>query len=71
MRGPMSTVLSASIEMKDPEKFKEYSPKAIASMEPYGGKLILRAKIEKVIHGPVPHQAIALFEFPDLSLIHI
>ncbi len=43
----MSTVLSATVEMKDPEKFKEYSPKAIASMEPYGGKLILRAKVEK------------------------
>ena len=69
MRGPMSTVLSASVEMKDPEKFKEYSPKAIASMEPYGGKLMLRAKVEKVIHGPIPHQVIALFEFPDSAAI--
>ena len=69
MRGPMSTVLSANVEMKDPEKFKEYSPKAIASMEPYGGKLMLRAKVEKVIHGPIPHQVIALFEFPDSAAI--
>ena len=36
----MSTVLSATVEMKDPDKFKEYSPKAIASMEPCGGKLM-------------------------------
>ena len=65
----MSTVLSANIEMKDPEKFKEYSPKAIASMEPYGGKLMLRAKVAKVVHGPIPHQVIALFEFPDSAAI--
>ena len=69
MRGPMSTVLSANVEMKDPEKFKEYSPKAIASMEPYGGKLMLRAKVAKVIHGPIPHQVIALLEFPDSAAI--
>ena len=65
----MSTVLSANVEMKDPEKFKEYSPKAIASMEPYGGKLMLRAKVEKVIHSPIPHQVIVLFEFPDSAAI--
>ena len=65
----MSKVLSATVEMKDPEKFKEYSPKAIASMEPYGGKLMLRAKVEKVILGPIPHQVIALFEFPDSAAI--
>ena len=65
----MPTVLSANVEMKDPEKFKEYSPKAIASMEPYGGKLMLRAKVANVIHGPIPHQVIALFEFPDSAAI--
>ena len=65
----MPTVLSATVEMKDPEKFKEYCPKAIASMEPYGGKLMLRAKVAKVIHGPIPHQVIALFEFPDSAAI--
>ena len=65
----MPTVLSATVEMKDPEKFKEYSPKAIASMDPYGGKLMLRAKVAKVIHGPIPHQVIALFEFPDSAAI--
>ena len=69
MRGPTSTVLLETVEMKDPEKFKEYSPKAIASMEPYGGKLIQRAKVEKAIHGPIPHQVIALFEFPDSAAI--
>ena len=41
----------------------------VMSMEPYGGKLMLRAKVEKVIHGPIPHQVIALFEFPDSAAI--
>jgi len=39
------------------------------SMEPYGGKLMLRAKVEKVIHSPIPHQVIVLFEFPDSAAI--
>ena len=30
---------------------------------------MLRAKVEKVIHGPIPHQVIALFEFPDSAAI--
>ena len=46
-----------------------YSPKVIASMEPYRVKSILRAKVEKVIHDPIPHQVIVLFEFPDSKAI--
>ena len=30
---------------------------------------MLRAKVEKVILGPIPHQVIALFEFPDSAAI--
>ena len=41
----------------------------VMSMEPYGGKLMLRAKVEKVIHSPIPHQVIVLFEFPDSAAI--
>ena len=65
----MSALLSVSVCIKDPKKFKEYISKAPATMEPFGAKKIGRGKVQDVLQGEVTHNLVALFEFPSKEAI--
>jgi uncharacterized protein (DUF1330 family) len=60
----MSVLVSATVQMKNPEKFKEYASKVPETMDAHGGKMIARGKMVKQLAGEYAHQVEAIFEFP-------
>lgn len=60
----MSVLVSATVQMKNPEKFKEYASKVPETMGVHGGKMVARGKLSKPLAGEYNHQVEALFEFP-------
>ncbi|MEE2829666.1 MAG: DUF1330 domain-containing protein [Myxococcota bacterium] len=65
----MANLLSATVQVKDPEKLKVYVSQVGATMAPHGGKMVARGKVAKQLSGEVKHQIEALFEFPSAEAI--
>ena len=65
----MATLMSATVQVKDPEKLKVYVSLVGATMAPHGGKMVARGKVAKQLNGEVKHQIEALFEFPSAEAI--
>ena len=61
----MTALLSVTIEVKDPERLKEYISQVPATMAPHGAKMLSRGKIVKMLNGEHAHQMEVLFEFPS------
>lgn len=62
-------LLSATIQVKNPEKLKEYISQVPATMKPFGAKMLARGKKQKVLNGDCAHQMQATFEFPSAEAI--
>ena len=60
----MSVFVTATIQMNNPEKFKEYASKVPETMGAHGGKMVARGKLCKPLAGEYAHQIEAIFEFP-------
>ena len=65
----MATLMSATVQVKDPEKLKAYVSQVGATMAPHGGKMVARGKVAKQLSGEVKHQIEALFEFPSAAAV--
>ena len=65
----MATLISATVQVKDPEKLKVYVSQVGATMAPHGGKMVARGKVAKQLSGEVKHQIEAIFEFPSAEAI--
>jgi uncharacterized protein (DUF1330 family) len=65
----MATLMSATVQVKDPEKLKVYVSQVGATMAPHGGKMVARGKVAKHLSGEVKHQIEAMFEFPSADAI--
>ena len=65
----MATLISATVQVKDPEKLKVYVSQVGATMAAHGGKMMARGKVAKQLSGEVKHQIEALFEFPSADAI--
>ena len=62
-------LLSATIQVKNPEKLKEYISQVPATMKPFGAKMLARGKKQKVLNGDCAHQMQATFEFQSADAI--
>ncbi len=66
----MPALVVARATLKDPEKFKEYAPKAVQSMQEFGGEPLFRAKADKnLTGGGDDHQITGIFKFPSLEKV--
>ena len=65
----MATLMSATVQVKDPEKLKVYVSQVGATMAPHGGKMVVRGKVAKQLNGEAKHQIEAVFEFPSADAI--
>ena len=65
----MATLMSATVQVKDPEKLQVYVSQVGATMAPHGGKMVARGKVAKQLSGEVKHQIEALFEFPSAEAV--
>ena len=65
----MSVYMTATITLKDPAKFQEYAGKVVATMAPFGGEPMLRARLVKPLAGEGVYHAMAVFTFPDIASV--
>jgi uncharacterized protein (DUF1330 family) len=66
---PMPAFLVATVRVKDPEKFQQYSEKAGPTFAPFGGELVLRGASQEVLVGQTSPHASAIIQFPDMKAI--
>ncbi len=66
----MSAFFIATLSIKDPEVFKEYSTKASATFSPFGGEVLTRGMKDHVMCGGGDHQATAVVRFPDMDALN-
>ena len=62
-------LLIVTVQVKNPEKLKEYIPKVPATMKPFGAKMLASGKKQQVLNGEFTHQIEAVFEFPSVESI--
>lgn len=65
----MPAFFIASVTVKDPAKFQEYSGKAGQSLAQFGGKLLVRGQAQDVLAGAATPGAAAVVNFPDLKAL--
>ena len=61
----MATMVSATLQVRDPVKLKVYVSEVGATIAAHGGKMMARGKVLKSLSGEVKHQIQALLEFPS------
>jgi uncharacterized protein (DUF1330 family) len=61
----MKAYVIALEAVQDEEMFARYRAKVIATMEPFGGKFLIRAGRLTVMEGSWPHERTAVIEFPS------
>lgn len=49
----------------DPDTFKTYGAQAPATLEPFGGKLLVRGGALSKLEGDWPHDTVIVIEFPS------
>ena len=65
----MSAYASASVTVKDPAKLQNYLAALPETLAPFGGKLVCRGKVAKVLFGEPDFQLVATFEFADVETV--
>jgi len=61
----MSILLIGQGTIKDAVKFKEYGIAAGPTLAKYGGELLFRGSVAKVLAGEHKHNMAAIIKFPD------
>lgn len=63
----MPAYVNATVTVKNPEKLQTYLSQLPATLQPFGGKMICRGKVNKVLFGQADFQILATFEFADVQ----
>lgn len=63
----MSAYLIADVDITDPAGFADYSRQVPASLEPYGGRYLIRGGAAAVLEGDWLPKRCVVIEFPDMQ----
>lgn len=63
----MNSFFIANVRVKDSEKFQEYAGKAGASMQPHGGEVLIKGKLNAQLAGEMDYPVTAIVTFPDVE----
>lgn len=63
----MAAYVYVELTITDPEGFREYVQKAPVSIEKYGGRYLLRGRLEQDLEGKWPSQILVVLEFPSVQ----
>lgn len=61
----MSAFVLVEVDIHDPEVYEEYKKLTPGSIEPYGGKFVIRGNPIQVMEGEWTHDRLVLLEFPN------
>ncbi len=65
----MAAYLIADVDVKDPETYRSYSAQVPATLEPFGGRFLVRGGASRTLEGDFnPHRTVVL-EFPDMETL--
>jgi uncharacterized protein (DUF1330 family) len=63
----MAAYLIVDVEVLEPEPYKEYSQRVPASLEPFGGRFIVRGGTYETLEGDWNPKRIVVLEFPSVE----
>jgi uncharacterized protein (DUF1330 family) len=63
----MATYLIADLEISNPDEFKKYSEKVVATVKQYGGKYLVRGGDVQILEGASKAKRITILEFPTVE----
>ena len=63
----MAAYVIADVEVIDAVSYKEYSNQTLASLEPFGGKFIVRGGAVEVIEGEWQPKRLVVIEFENME----
>lgn len=61
----MSSFVLVEVDIHDPEVYEEYKKLTPGSIEPFGGKFVIRGLPVQVMEGEWKHDRLVLLEFPN------
>jgi len=61
----MAAYVIAQIEVTDPEQFETYRRQVPSTLQPYGGRYIIRGGQSETLEGAWQPKRIVVLEFPD------
>ncbi|MCC6312939.1 MAG: DUF1330 domain-containing protein [Thermomicrobiales bacterium] len=63
----MAAYIIANVEVTDPEGYREYSRQVPASLEPFGGRFVVRAGAAERLEGEATPHRVVVIEFPSVD----
>ena len=63
----MSAYVIYDVQIRDPERYKEYTVKVKPAIEAAGGRYLARGGEHKIIEGSWEPRRLVLFEFPSIA----
>ena len=63
----MPAYLIANVDVKDPEKYKEYTALTPELIDKFGGKFIVRGGAHELLEGSLPLARVVMVEFADMD----
>lgn len=61
----MPAYILANVDVTDPEAYAEYRKGVGASLEPFGGRFLVRAGKAEALEGALVPKRVVVIEFPD------
>ena len=63
----MSAYVVVDVTVENPERYPEYTRQVPASLEPFGGRFIVRGGRTETVEGDWSPQRLVIIEFPSLD----
>ena len=63
----MSAFVIVNVEVIDPVGYEQYRSRALATVQKFGGRFLVRGGAHEVIEGDWRPERVILLEFPDLD----
>ncbi len=65
----MAAYLIADVDVRDPDAYAAYGAQVPATLEPYGGRFLVRGGASEVIEGEWTPRRVVVLEFPDIAAL--
>jgi uncharacterized protein (DUF1330 family) len=66
----MPAYVIGDVTVHDPEGYSGYTAHTVASLEPYGGRFVVRGGAAEVLEGDWEPSRLVVIEFPDTDAAH-
>lgn len=63
----MAAYLVADVEVRNPDEFRKYSDRVVATVKQYGGRYLIRGGETEVLEGTSKARRITILEFPSVE----